>query len=117
MATRQGSGSIGNDRAFRYNWPGLLNGDNGNAIRMPRFADKTVQAIGTFGVGGTVKIMGSMDGTNWFQLKDHNGTAINLASATPGAVIAEVPDYLQPQVSAGDGTTSLTVYLTAEGGL
>lgn len=116
MATRQGSGQIGNDRAFRYNWPGLLNGDVGNSISMPRYADKTVQAIGTFGTGGTVKIMGSMDNLNFWPLKDHTGTTIALTSSSPGAVIAEVPDYLQAQVSAGDGTTDLTVYLTAEGG-
>lgn len=116
MATRQGSGQIGNDRAFRYSWPGLLNGDSGNSIRMPRYADKTFQVVGTFGTGGSVAVKGSMDNVNFWPLKDHNGNVIALTSTTPGAVVAEVPDYIQPVVTAGDGTTNLTAFLTAEGG-
>lgn len=116
MAVRQGSGQVGSDRAFRYSWSGLLNGDNGNPIRIPRFADKTWQAVGTFGTGGAVQIQGSMDNTNFFQLHDHGNTLVSLTSALPGVVTAEDPDYVMPKVTGGDVTTNLTIYLTAEGG-
>lgn len=72
----------------------------------------TVQVTGTFGVGGTVVIEGSNDGTNYVTLNDAGGAALSLTAAGLKA-IRELPAYIRPRVTAGDGTTSLTVTLAA----
>lgn len=76
----------------------------------PEFSTKEVQVFGTFGAGGTLLIEGSLDGgTTWVTLNDVQGNALSFA--TPGRIekIQETTARLRARVSAGDGTTSLTV--------
>ena len=112
MATRKGSGAVRNNSYFVHEWAGLLNGEDGAAVERGDLSDKTVQVSGTFGAGGTVLIEGSMDGTTWATLRSPLDTALSLQAAAVHAVL-ENPRYLRPRVSAGDGTTSLTVVLGA----
>lgn len=70
----------------------------------------SVQILGTFGVGGTVVIEGSNDGTNYVTLNDPAGAALSITAAGLKG-IRENPAYIRPRVTAGDGTTSLTVTL------
>jgi hypothetical protein len=91
-------------------WTGLLNGDTGAAVEMVDYADKTVTITGTFGTGGSVTLQGSNDGTNWFALTDPQANAITKTAAGMEAVL-EAPRYIQPSVTAGDGTTSLAVQI------
>jgi hypothetical protein len=67
-----------------------------------------VHVTGTFSVGGTVVLEGSNDGTNYSTLTDLTGTAISKTSAGV-SVVAENPRFIRPHVTAGDGSTSLTV--------
>lgn len=85
---------------------------DGSPFEFPDWADNTVHVFGTFGVGGTVLVEGSNDGTNWATLTDSNGTTLSLTVASVKA-INERPRYLRPRVSAGDGTTSITAILLA----
>ena len=91
-------------------WTGLLNGDDGTPIDWTRFADRCIQFTGTFGTGGSIQMEGSNDGTNWGILNDLQGSQI-VKTATGIEGIAEVPRYVRPKVTAGDGTTSLTATL------
>lgn len=91
-------------------WTPLLNTDDGAPATFVGSGDRTFQVLGTFGTGGTVIVEGSLDGTNWFQLRDPSHTAISLTAAGGRAVLENVP-FLRPRVTGGDGTTSLTCLL------
>lgn len=79
------------------------------------FADRCVQVTGTFGAGGSVTIQGSNDdGTTWSTLKDAFGTALTFTSAGI-AQITELPQYIRPSVTAGDGTTAINVRIFMRG--
>lgn len=102
------SNPLGQRDIVLVTWTGLLNGDTGSAVGLANFADKTMQVTGTFGSGGSVTMQGSNDGTNWFTLVDPQGNALTKTSAA-GELILENPVYIRPNVTAGDGTTSLAV--------
>lgn len=72
---------------------------------------RSVQVNGTFGVGGTCLVEGTLDGTNWYQLSDPAGTAISFTAAGIKAIRDDVV-AVRPRVTAGDGTTSLTAVLS-----
>lgn len=93
----------------------LANGETGDAVELGNYRDRSVQVGGTFGVGGTVVIEGSNDGANYVVLTDPQGNAI---SKTAAAIeqITETTRYIRARVSAGDGTTAITVNIFAGGG-
>lgn len=91
-------------------WAALANGDVGAPLDTGDFADRTVQVLGTFGSGGQVTIQGSLDGSNWFTLSNPTGNALVFTSAG-GKGVLEMVRYLRPNITAGDGTTSITVLL------
>lgn len=97
-----------------WTWTALANGDSGSAVVAPMFPDRTIQVFGTFGTGGTVVIEGSLDGTNYATLTDQSDNALSFTAAKIEA-IAPVTLYIRPRVTAGDGTTALTVILLAKG--
>lgn len=103
--------TFGNDARF-VSWTPLANGDTGTPYAMPGFADRSVQVGGTFGVGGTVVIEGTLDGTNYIVLTDPQGNAISKTAAAI-ETISEIVKFIRPRVSAGDGTTAITVTLMA----
>lgn len=83
---------------------------DGEPAEKAGYAIRSVQVTGTFGVGGTISLQGSNDGTNYVALNDSQGDAITLTAA--GLVdIQELTRYIRPFVSAGDGTTDLDVYV------
>jgi hypothetical protein len=91
-------------------WSGLLNGDTGAAVEMVDYADKTCTIIGTFGAGGSITIQGSNDNSNWFAMTDAQTQAVT-KTASAMELIVENPRYIRPSVTAGDGTTNLTVQI------
>lgn len=100
-------------RMLVYQWSGLTTtNDVGSAVGWNAGRDRTVQAFGTFGTGGHVKLEGSNDGgTTWAVLNDPQGSAIDFTAAGIKAV-QEAALLVRPKVTAGDGTTSLTVIVT-----
>jgi hypothetical protein len=103
--------TFGNNARF-VSWTPLANGDSGSPYAMPGYADRSVQIQGTFGAGGTVIIEGTIDGTNYIVLTDPQGNAISKTAAAI-ETISEIVRFIRPRVSAGDGTTSITVSLIA----
>lgn len=69
--------------------------------------DRSIQITGTFGVGGTVIVEGTNDGTNWFQLRDPSNAAISFTAAGIKAIL-ENCWAVRARVTAGDGTTAIT---------
>lgn len=105
-------------RISKTTWANLANGDTGVSDSSTGLSDKTVQVKGTFGVGANVNIEGSNDGgTTWSILNDSRGEGNPLSITTAiGAdirTILENPQLIRPNVTAGDGTTSLTVIIVA----
>lgn len=98
------------EKAHVVVWTGLTfaTTDDGQPLQMPGSADRSVQVTGTFGTGGSVRIQGSNDGTNYVALTDPQGNALNITAAGIEAV-QEITRYIRPLITAGDGSTSLTV--------
>lgn len=87
-----------------------------DVLDAPDWPFKEVQVFGTFGAGGNVAIEGSLDGgTTWAVLNDIDGTALNVTS--PSLVrVRETVARIRARVTAGDGTTSLTVVIAMKSG-
>lgn len=99
----------------RVRWATMANGDVGDAVELGHYSDRSIQVVGTFGTGGSVSLKGSNDGgTTWATLTDPAGNAITF-TATGIKQILHLPHKIRPEVTAGDGTTSLTVYLFMQG--
>ena len=104
----------GNTISTLFVWSGLANGDDGEAITFSNYADRSVQVTGAFGVGGKVAIQGSNDGVNWNTLTGL--TSHDLEFSTSGiSMISEISQYIRPVVTAGDGTTNVTITILAKG--
>ena len=93
-------------------WTGLLNGDDGTPFLGAPFNDRSIQVLGTFGVGGTLVMEGAnaMLSPTWHGLADPQGNALSFTSGRTEAVL-EVTTQIRPRVTAGDGTTTLTVLM------
>lgn len=97
-------------------WSGLLNGDDGNPYEGAEFADRTAQVTGTFGASGSIQLEGSNDGTNYAVLADPQGNALTFTTGRIEQVL-ELPRYVRPRVTAGDGTTALALTMFCRRGL
>ncbi len=102
-----------NGAAWLVTWGPMANGDVGDPVQLPEFADKSVHVTGTFGTGGSVAIEGDNEkapGTaaNFVALHDPSGTTIAITAAACKAVLENTVS-VRPHVTAGDGTTALTV--------
>jgi hypothetical protein len=82
----------------------------GERYRSPTSLTALFKSSAPSGVGGTISIQGSLDGTNWVILTDPQGNAITKTAAAIES-ISEATPYIRPIVTAGDGTTSLSVLL------
>lgn len=95
-------------------WPNMANGDTGQPFGLGRYSDRSVEVDGTFGVGGNVAIKGTTSETSYKILADPNGNDLNITTAKIETVL-DATRYIRPEVTAGDGTTSLTVTLFFRG--
>ena len=117
MAERKYTETILDFGAIWVEWTGLLLNDTGEPYVAPAFGDKSVQAIGlAAGVGSEVTIEGSNNkfgqaSPQWDTLEDQNGTNLVFLNATTEKLKAVVQNVIQirPNVTAGDGSTSVTV--------
>lgn len=105
----------GEGKAYIASWPLMLNGDVGEPIALHEYSDRSVQVEGTIGAGGNCRIEGSnnakADGTsgNWRALNDPSSTALNFTSLGAIKGILEAVYQARPEITAGDGSTSITV--------
>ena len=98
----------GNSKFMLVQWADMANGDVGQAFTLADYADRSVQVEGTFGSGGTAVVEGTNDSTNWRTLNDPYSNAISITTSKVEAV-SELVVGIRPSITAGDGTTSLTV--------
>jgi hypothetical protein len=121
-------GPTGGIDAVIMQWTGMQNGDTGTAVKRPDLVDRSIQAEGTFGAGGSVTLEGSNDssfgvgdgsasGGNFRGLTRPDGNAIALVGGGGAnqniSQVQEAASWIRPHVTAGDGTTSLTVTVCA----
>ena len=111
MATRNALITYPQRGVIKVEWTGLLNGDQGDYQSLGNYPDKTISVRGTFGAGGSVSIQGTNDGgTTSDTINDSRGEGNALTfTAQDMRTILENPQAIRPNVTAGDGTTSLTV--------
>lgn len=103
-------------------WAPLANSDTGQPLESAKLSDKTAQVFGTFGAGGSLTLQGSNDprvlsapsSAVWVDLTDTTETALTFTSAN-GSQILQNYRFVRPTVTAGDGTTALTVILCSKG--
>jgi hypothetical protein len=108
---------VSSDRVTVAKWtPLTFSGtDDGVPLVVPGWTERTVQVFGTFGAGGSVRIEGSIDGgVTYGVLTDPQGNALDITAAKL-ETITEAVTHIRPRVTAGDGTTSLTVLIFAKG--
>lgn len=105
----------GDDSVLLLGWSGLLLTDTGSAVQFAKYADRCIQVTGTFGAAGSVTLEGSNDGSSWFTLSKMSGGPATFTAAG-GSQILDNPLFVRPNVTAGDGTTDLTVTLCARTG-
>lgn len=86
-------------------WAAILNGNQGNGYAGD-WLEAFFQVTGTFGAAGSVQIEGSNDGVNYVKLSP---AALTAAGLFAGFGVTERPKFVRPNVTAGDGTTALTV--------
>ena len=101
-------------------WTPLANGDAGSWVALSNFSDRSIQVNGTFGAGGNVVIEGSnlpTPSTAFFTLNDPFNASLGTITSGKITGIIEAVRWIRPRVSAGDGTTSLTVTLFARGNI
>jgi len=113
MATRLATVEYPNDYTTIITWTGLTfsTTDDGDAVSLPEWADRSVQVTGTLGAGGSVRIAGTNSNGGspvYHALTNPQGTALNITALGLQA-ISEVPHKTKPLVTAGDGTTDLIV--------
>lgn len=91
-------------------WAGLLNGENGAPVILSGPARTFFwEVTGTFGTGGSVSMRGAASAIYSTLIQVNNSAATFTAAgatATRGS-----PRRVAPFVTAGDGTTNLTVRL------
>ncbi len=110
VTEEQLAGSTSPAGTSRITWGPIALGDVCLPVHYHSHADRSVQVVGTFGVGGTMVVEGSLDETNFATLNDPQGVALSITSAKVKAV-SEMTTVIRPRISAGDGSTAITVTL------
>lgn len=88
----------------------LAVGDTATPIKLGVYSDRTVQVAGTFG-GATVTLQGSNNDVGYHTLTDPQGNALSFSAAGLETVM-ELPFFIKPVISGGDGTTALDIILS-----
>lgn len=106
----------GDVSGYLIQWGPMQNGDIGKAVDMLAFADRSIQVEGVFGAGGNAEIQGSNDGATFRPLHDPVQNLLDINSVSDKIKqIMEITRLLRPNITAGDGTTSLTVTIYVAG--
>lgn len=96
-------------------WPAMANGDVGQAFEGAAAADRSVHIYGTFGTGGTAVLKGkNASGATYTALTDPQGNAIS-KTAEAVETVTEITRYVRPEITAGDGSTALSVAMLIRG--
>lgn len=101
-----------------FKWTPLTTTNNdgapaGPASGAPSLPDKTIHVTGTAGTGFSMKIEGSNDNSNWVTLINPQGSGLIFTAVDKISVVQENPLYIRPNITAGDGSTNITVIISA----
>ena len=111
---------VGRPDVRQVTWT-LANGDVGTPVDLSNYPDKSVDIGGNFGAGGSVTLRGNnatsspnpaSSATVWAALTDPQANAITKTSKAIEEVLENTRWY-SPEVTAGDGTTAITVSILA----
>lgn len=103
-------------------WENLGQGDDGAPIKVPEYADKTVQVLGNFSGSAVCDIEGSCGAiasgahsapstdAHYSILHDPGGTALEIGAAGAEAIL-ENPLWIRPNIAAGDGSADLDCFI------
>jgi hypothetical protein len=91
-------------------WVAVAAGDTCEPFVLSVYSDRVVQVEGTFG-GASIALKGSNDATNYHTLTDPQGNALSFTAGGLETVM-ELPYYIKPTITGGDGTTSLNITLS-----
>ena len=83
-------------------WAALAGGENGDAVQISRWQDRTVQCNGTF---TSITIQGSNDGANWGTLSDPQGVDLVITVVSEIRGILENPLFIRPVAVGAAGCT------------
>jgi hypothetical protein len=105
-----------NDQKYVATWSGLLqsSSDVGSAVGVPLCDILTFQLSGTLGTGGVITLQGTNDGSNWGTLHTPSGADATLDAIGEFCTVVETPISVRPNVTAGNGSTNLTVIMVAQ---
>lgn len=112
MATTNCNWFQNENRTVTLIWSGMTEADTGAPADVSAYPDRSVQVVGTFG-GGTIRIEGSNDGTNYSVLHDPQGNALDITVAGM-RLIAENPKLIRPRATAGSGAVIVVAIQAAK---
>lgn len=98
-------------------WSGLSDGDDGEPVQVPQYAEACVQISGTFDTA-TVDLEGSNDKSTWVTLTNEQGTNISTGSKAL-ETLAQNPKWVRPNAGSGSGSVDVKAILvlqTPQGG-
>lgn len=102
--------SSGDFSVKKFLFEGLTNGDTTAPIPFSEWADRSIQATGTFDTT-TVIAEGSNDGgTTYAALTDYQGNAVSFTAAGLEG-IQEITEYMRARVTAGGGSTDVDIHI------
>lgn len=103
-------------RTINVRWSGLLNTDTGEPADIAGFEIESVQMTGTLGTGGAITFQGSNEpvATNYAALTMFGTAGVMNALGVFFPVLANLAGkpscrHIRPNVTAGDGATSLVL--------
>jgi len=99
----------GNHNFLMVSWIDMANGDEGEPFILSQYADRSVQAVGTFS-GADITIQGSNDTITYATLSDPIGDPLLMSLAQIKQVL-EVSATIKPVVANGDGSTSVSIHM------
>lgn len=102
------------ETGYVASWIGLADDEEGDAVTLIGYSDRSVQVTGTFGSSGSVQLEGSNDGTTFVLLTDNLGNNLTFTAAGLKGV-GPLAAYIRPRVTVGDGTTDLDVHILVSG--
>ena len=85
-----------------FKWSNMASGDVGEPVIRPRMSDKTIMALGDFGISGHIALEGTLDpsGTTYVPLRDLIDAAIQL-SANDAVFVQQNVWKLRPRAVGG----------------
>ena len=99
--------------AYHVLWETLVGTDDGSAVELVPYSDRSVQVIGTFDTT-TVIMEGSNDGSTWTALDDPQGAAIT-GTAAYLVAIGPLTRFVRPRITADGGSGNIDVHMIVGG--